>query len=298
MDFKAREIKAGLMLFLSFAILVLFFVAIFGIKIGEKTKEYQVYFQYMGGISLGSLVKYGGMDVGEVTEITLPSSHETKIGVKIKIDEKTPVRVDSRAFVASIGIMSDQHIEITTGSPETELLPPGSVIESKEVLSFSQMAEPLAELNTQMQVLISRMIDIFNEENRSHFTSMMDNLDKLIEEGHKQFLKMVTNLEELSGQLEMLSKNINELMNKNKGNFDETLSHLEATTKETSQLISDLRVSLANFQSLMSSNSTNFFEIMENFQYASQNLEELTQMIKERPWLLVRKAAPPKRKIP
>ena len=41
-----------------------------------------------------------------------------------------------------------------------------------------------------------------------------------------------------------------------------------------------------------------FVEIMENFQYASQNFEEFSRLVKERPWLLVRKDAPPERKMP
>ncbi|MFQ5822652.1 MAG: MlaD family protein [bacterium] len=298
MEFKANEIKAGLMIFLSLCFLILFLVVIFGIDIGEKTKEYQIYFKYIGGISKGSLVKYGGMDVGYVSEITLPNSNESKIAIKIQIDEKTPVRVDSKAFITSVGIMADQHIEITTGTLGADLLPPGIVIDSKEVLSFSQMAEPLSELNTQLQELITRVVDIFNEENRTHFTSIMENMDNLLVDGQKHFSKLVTNLEELSGQLAKLSKDLNELMVKNKGNFDLTLAHLKSTTEETSQLISELRTTLSNFQSILMTNNNNFNEIMENFQFASQNLEEFTRMVKERPWLLVRKAAPPERKLP
>ncbi|MFQ5863805.1 MAG: MlaD family protein [bacterium] len=298
MEFKANEIKAGLIIFFGFAILVLFLVLIFGINIGEKTKEYQVYFKYIGGISEGSLVKYGGMDVGYVSEINLPQSDESRISLKIKIDEKTPVRIDSKAFITSIGIMADQHIEISTGKPGAQLLPSGSVIDSKEVLSFSQMAEPLGELNTQLQELVNRVGDIFNENNRAHLASMMENMDHLLTEGQKHFLNLVTNLEELSGQFADLSQDLNELMDKNKGNFDQTLTHLQATTEETSQLVSELRTTLANFHSMLLSNDSNFIEMMENFQFVSRNLEEFTQMVKERPWLLVRKAAPPERKLP
>lgn len=297
MEFKANEIKAGLIIFLGLGTLILFLVLIFGIDIGEKTIEYQVYFKYIGGISKGSLVKYGGMDVGYVSEINLPKSDESRIGLKIKIDEKTPVRIDSKAFITSIGIMADQHIEITTGKPGATLLPPGSVIESKEVLSFSQMAEPLGELNTKLQELLGRVGDIFNQENRAHLASMMENMDHLINDGQKHFFNLVTNLEELSGQLAELSKDINGLMDKNKGSLDQTLTHLQSTTEETSQLVSELRTTLANFQSLLLSNNSSFIEIMENFQLASQNLEEFTRMVKERPWLLVRKAAPPERKL-
>ncbi|MFQ5768957.1 MAG: MlaD family protein [bacterium] len=298
MDFKANEIKAGLMIFASTAIFILLLVAIFGINLGEKTKEYHTYLKYIGGIQKGSLVKYGGMDVGYVTEIDLPGSKETKIGIKIKVDEKTPVRINSKAYVTSIGIMADQHIEISTGSPDAALLPPGSLLDSKDVLSFTQMAEPFGELNTQLQELMTRVVDLFNEENRSHLASMLENVDTLIIDGEKQFINIVQNLDALSSHLAALSSDIDELLEKNKGNLNETLAHLESTTNETSKLISDMRSTLTVLENMMTTNSTSLIEIMENFQYASQNLEEFTRIVKERPWLLVRKAAPPQRKIP
>jgi ABC-type transporter Mla subunit MlaD len=127
---------------------------------------------------------------------------------------------------------------------------------------------------------------------------MLENVDYLLSEGQTHFLNLVTNLEDLSGQLAKLSKDINELMDKNKETFDQTLTHLQTTTEETGQLISELRTTLASFQSALFSNNSSFVEIMENFQLASQNLEEFTRMVKERPWLLVRKAAPPERKLP
>ncbi|NIR52505.1 MCE family protein [candidate division KSB1 bacterium] len=298
MEYKANEIKAGLMIVSSITILIIFLIAIFGVELGEDTKEYQTYLSYVGGITKGSLVKYGGMNVGHVTEISLPDKDETKIGVRLKVDENTPVRADSKAFVTSIGIMADQHIEISPGSPETQLLPPESTLDSKEVLGFAQMAEPLGELNTQVQELMSRVIDVFSEENRTHFASMIANLDTLVVEGQGHFLKLVTNVEDLTEHLADLSADLNALMDENRGNFDETLTHLQTTTRETSQLISDLRGTLKTFDNMVSANGPGLIEIMENFQFASQNLEEFTRIVKERPWLLVRKAAPPERKIP
>lgn len=297
MEFKANEIKAGFMIFVSFAILILFLVLIFGVQFGENTKEYQTYLKYIGGITKGSLVKYGGMDVGYVTEIKLPNGDETGLSVKIKVEERVPVKVDSKAYVTSIGIMADPHIEITPGSPGAEPLPAGEVLESKEVLSFSQMSEPLGELNAQLQGLLSRITEIFNDKNQSRFASMLENMDKLIGDGSVPLLSMMKNLEELSGQLADLSKDINQLMDRNEGNFEDTLTQLEDTAKETGQFITDLRTTLAEFQTVMSANSSGIIQIMENFQFASQNLEEFTRMVKERPWLLIRKAAPPERKI-
>jgi ABC-type transporter Mla subunit MlaD len=178
------------------------------------------------------------------------------------------------------------------------MLPSGSVIESKEVLSFAQMAEPMGELSDQAQELLTRVSDVFNEKNRAHIGSMLANFDNIMTQGQKQFLSVVQNLDNLTAHMASISKDLNDLMDKNKGNFDQTLGHLQETTEETTKLIADLRETMSILESILASNTTSIVETMENFQYASQNLEEFTRIVKERPWLLVRKDAPPERKLP
>ncbi|RMD89258.1 MAG: MCE family protein [Calditrichaeota bacterium] len=298
MDFESSEIKAGMFIFISLAILLLFLIAIFGVNFGEKTKDYVIYFKYIGGIKKGSLVKYGGMDVGYVKEIKLPEDGTANIEAIIAVDEKTPVKTDSRAFITSIGIMADQHIEITPGSLTADLLPPGAEIPSKDVLTFAQISEPLSEMNKQIQTLLTSVNDLLNENNRSRINSMLLNMDKMLAEGQNHLSHVIQNLDKISLNLSDLTQEVNQLMNNNKSNFDSSLTYIKKTTQETTKLVADLRTTLSKFESILSLNSTNLMDILENFQFASQNLEEFTRMVKERPWLLVRKAAPKPRKTP
>ncbi|MCG8607116.1 MlaD family protein [bacterium] len=300
MEFKSNEVKSGLMITASVIILVVFLIAIFGVNFSEDQKHYDTKLKYVGGIVRGSLVKFGGMDVGQVTGVLLPPSGEddTRIRITFSVDPRTPIRVNSEAYVTSVGIMKDQHIEISPGSLDTDLLPSGGTLASKEVLSFAQMAEPLGDLSGQVNELLSRFILLFNEQNRDHLSSALANVDTLLQGGKLNLLAMVENLEDLTNNLASVSDEMNSLLANNRGNFDETLGHLERTTEQTTKLITDLRSTLAVVENMMSSNTSSIAEIMENFQFASQNLEEFTRILKERPWLLVRKAAPPERKTP
>jgi len=297
MEYKSNEIKVGFVVLVSLVLLIVFLVSIFGLSIGKETKTYVTHLNYIGGIEKGSLVKFGGMDVGLVKDVSLPKGNGTKITIKLEVDEKTPVRTNSRAFMTSVGLMADKHIEITPGSVDSSLLPAGSLLKSKEVLGFSQMAEPMSEMSDKMQVLMDRVIDMFNDENRDHLASMMNNMDVMFEKGGGQFLQMIKNMDTLTANLADISSDLNRLMDRNGESFDKTISHLETTAQQTSVLIQDLRKSLTQFNALISANGSNLSEIVENFQYASQNFEEFTKMIKARPWLLIRKSAPPKRNV-
>jgi hypothetical protein len=55
---------------------------------------------------------------------------------------------------------------------------------------------------------------------------------------------------------------------------------------------------MGQLNQLVSSNSSSLQETMANFESASQNFEQFSRTIKERPWNLIRKSAPPERELP
>ncbi|MFQ5674742.1 MAG: hypothetical protein ACE5G1_02510, partial [bacterium] len=161
-----------------------------------------------------------------------------------------------------------------------------------------QMAEPLSALSDQVQELLSSMNQVLNAKNRKHLSSMVANMDSMLTDGRANFVKLSENLDAMTANLAAISGDLHDLLGRNQGRLDSTLNNIEVTTRETSQLITDLRATLAKFENLVSANGPSMVDIIENFQFASQNFEEFTRLVKERPWLLIRKDAPPKRKIP
>ncbi len=300
MEYSSNEIKVGGILIVGFGLFLIFLIVIFGVNWDDNTHEYQTSLKQVPGIVEGSLVKFGGMDVGVVTGVTLPATPQSGplILLKLSVNDQTPVKVNSVAYVTTIGIMSETHIEISPGTLDAPRLPNGGALQSKEVLNFSQMAQPFTEMNQKLQVLIERLSGIFDEENRNNIASAVKSMDRLVTDGGSRLVELVENLDQLTNSMAQASAGLNELMAQNKDNFNETFANLETTTKETSELISDIRASLTQLESSIAANGGSMIDIMENFQYASQNLEEFTRIVKERPWLLVRKAAPPERKLP
>lgn len=298
MSVKSNEIKAGLVVVVSLIILGLFLVAIFGVNLGRETKSYYIYLEYLGGITEGSLVKYRGIDVGQVAEIILPGEEDNRIGLRIEVDKNTPIRVDSRAFLTSISLMSERHVEITAGSPDAELLPPGSVIPGKEAFSFAQMAESWAKLSARVEVLLDRINDALNEENRSHLSSVMQQMDALMKQSRDPLNQTVANLATLSREMTELSTNLNHLATHTGASLDSLLTTLHATTRVANDLIQETAQTVSNLETLTLSNQARITEIVDNLHVASQNLQEFSRLLKERPWMLVRKSAPPQRELP
>lgn len=296
MEYQKKEIKVGLMIFVSLVILGLFLLAIFGIQLGTKTHLYRIYLDYVGGISEGSLVKYMGMDVGQVHKISFAEDQPNLIELQLEVKASTPIKTDSRAFVTSIGLMADHHIEISPGSPEANLLPSGSELSTKKVLSFAQMSEVMGDLNQQTQTLLAQLNAVLGEDNRAHLSSIARNMDSLMINLQEPFLATLSNMEKSSRELSRISSDLREFMDMNDNNFADFVANLKTTTDATDELIHEIRSTVRNLESLMSANNANVTDMMENFQNASQNLEEFSRILKEQPWLLVRKSAPPERK--
>jgi len=298
MEYKSNEIKTGLMLVVSLALLTLFLVTIFGIGVGNSTNDYKLNLEYIGGITEGSLVKYVGMDVGQVTSIGLTDNEAAPIEVQIKVNEDIPVRVDSRAFITALGIMSENHIEISPGSNSANLLPAESVIPTKEVAGFPQLAEDMGSITGELQTLMTQVNSFLGNDNQSHLTSIVGNMDTLMSDSRVQMSETVRNFRILSERLNKLTGSLDGTFNGNKGNIDGILANLKNSSDQSNELLSNMQLTLASLQTLIDSNNANVVEILDSYQISSQNLEDITRMLKERPWMLIRKAAPSERDLP
>ena len=69
------------------------------------------------------------------------------------------------------------------------------------------------------------------------------------------------------------------------------LADLQRTLLQAKQLLSDIQV-------LVRANDYKIDDTIENLRTATQNLDELTESVKQRPWSLIRIKQPEDRKVP
>ena len=295
MSYSSNEIKAGAIIVTGLVVLGLFLVAIFGFNYGEETKEYRVNLDYVGGITKGSLVKFNGYNVGQVKEILLPSEENPKLQLVIAVDKDTPVRKNSVAYITSIGIMAEMHVEISAGDPTAPVLPPGSLIPGKEVPTLTRMSESMGELTEQMEALAQSVNDLFNEQNRARIAGILEGVETVVTRGQTPMLQTVEAMAQLTNDMKNISKNLDAITDTTGGKLVKVMVNMETTTANAAKLVSELNESMRVFQTTMLVNNQNLVEIMKNFQSVSQNFEAFSKSIKQQPWLLIRKSAPPDR---
>ncbi|MGH9458061.1 MAG: MlaD family protein [Thermoanaerobaculia bacterium] len=105
-------------------------------KIFSRKNRYFAQFRNVSGLAAGNPVMLSGVTVGTVESIELPRDPaKEKVQVQVSIEEKFEdrIRVDSRARIKKLGLIAaDSYIEVTPGSPNQPVLPPGSLIPALE----------------------------------------------------------------------------------------------------------------------------------------------------------------------
>jgi len=298
MEYRSNEIKAGVLVIVAFIVFVAFLVAMAKVDWERKEKTYTARFSYVGGIERGSLVRFGGFLVGTVTDVYIAPDDKTKLEIKLTVDDRTPIRVDSEAFMSSVNLMGDFYVEISTGSPNAELLPSGSRLRSRDVPSFTQLSGPLVELSDQMETLLIRVNDLLRDENRAHISNMLANTDTLLDKSAGNIAGIIANMNALTLQFQSLSGKLDKMMATNTDALEITMKQLNITMARTDTLLLSLTQATQSLDGMVSHNQASFYEAMQNLQDATQHFEQFSRSIKERPWNLVRKSNPPERRLP
>ncbi len=127
-SFTGTEIRAGLMVLLSGAILLVFIGAVLRYRIPGESKTFHVSMADIGGLDRAAEVRFGGMVVGRVTNIGPDPANHTRMVVTAEVERDVPVNTASTAYAGQITLTSEKHLEITTGAPEATLLEDGANI--------------------------------------------------------------------------------------------------------------------------------------------------------------------------
>lgn len=297
MEHRSNEIRAGCIVVLGIFLFVIFLVLISGMDLFKATKTYLARFKYTSGIEVGSVVRYGGFEVGRVKRVRIAPDNNSLIEFEVEIDAGVPVKQDSEVLITSIGIMGEYYIEIATGSPGSALLPPGSLMNCKDATPMMMLTDKFGELSESLSQTIDQFNQLLGSENRNQVQLILTNLNRLLEDNQNSIATMMQNSNQAIANLSQISQRIDTLLIENQDSISRSIQSLEATLVESQQLIKSMQTTMKNVDNMIVKQDDNYEKIMENLSRTSKNLDEFSRSIKERPWSLIRKSAPQERDI-
>lgn len=181
MENKAHALVAGMFtLLLSVATIVALFW--FGGKKDVTTEYVVVTRQNVSGLNPQSTVRYRGIPVGKVRDITLDSRDPGSILVIIDIKESVPVTNGTVAKLAYQGITGLAHILLEEDGKNREPLVRNEQGEYPRIVMrqslFDELGESGAGTLKQAQNFFSNASETLNAENRKHLTKVLANLEQ------------------------------------------------------------------------------------------------------------------------
>lgn len=299
---KSIEAKVGVFILASAAILAVtvFFVSKAGLR-GEQV-PYRMYLHYAGGVEAGSSVLFGGIKVGKVTSVHPDRTDPTRIEILLAMKPGTPVNAACVGKLGSVNLLGNPVVSITTGSNASPRLPAGSVIPSQETVSMDDMQRKIAALSDTAQgTLASVRVDV--DSLTSDARQVLANVNALTGRANqKHVARLLANADSMSKQVSSkigpTLDNVNTTVANANGTITAIRDPLKADLLELHRTLEQYHSLGGNFQAILSTNSDNITYSLENIRMLTDNLNDLTQSVKERPWSLVRIRQPEDRKVP
>jgi len=174
------ETKANYLMIGGFVlgVLVLAFIFVFWMSnFAGGGKRYTIVFESsVAGLTTGSSVGFNGIRVGEVQSFALDPQDARKVQVLISVRDDTPIRQNSHATIQSMGLTGGSGIQITPGTPDSEILvataeDPIPVIQADPGSGQGVFEAGSAALNN-ANVFISKLNALLDENEKAINTTM------------------------------------------------------------------------------------------------------------------------------
>jgi len=173
METRANYILIGAFTILAAISAFIFAIWLANVQFDKQFRLYDVYFEApVRGLAEGGTVRFNGIPVGTVARLALNPDDPKSVLVRIRIEDSTPVRVDSVAQLEPEGLTGIAYVQVSGGTPGTKLLTPlpgkpYAVIATRtgQLDRLFQGSEGVIESTLQALDRINKLLDDGNIEN-------------------------------------------------------------------------------------------------------------------------------------
>jgi phospholipid/cholesterol/gamma-HCH transport system substrate-binding protein len=212
----STEAKVGVVVIAALASLTWLTFQVGEFRFKEQGYLIEAVFPTVSGLETEAKVRMAGVLVGSVDRIFLKDGRAHTL---LRLDDGVVVREDSVVAVASIGILSERYVEISTGSQSARALAPGAVIEGEPLVDLDQMMAEMARSS-------------------AAFRSLAASIEKTYTGGDSQLARLVTST---SGLVDRVS----DLLDDNRRRLDDLLAQSAGAARDTRALVKETQALVA-----------------------------------------------------
>ncbi|MFA6239819.1 MAG: MlaD family protein [Candidatus Hydrogenedentales bacterium] len=329
-DFTVTEIKAGILVFASVCLFIVFLAVINGYRPKQDVQVFTCYFKDTLGLNRGADVRFGGLKVGRVRSIAPDQERLSYIRVEAVVPKDLLVNQDSVAYVSQTTLTAEKHLEIATGEPESARLASGAEIPVREGDLFNQagqVAGSIKDVLDDVQALLG-VKDVKAKSDEGEVTStvatLFEGLDKAVEEGtglvtetrdivgsnRESIDAAIKRVQDIENSANELVSQLNELVSENRESLKASLEKVPTIVDRVADLAENLDEISAGLQATLDQSSklgatandalTDYRPIIEDtvvdLRQTVRHLRDFSETIAEEPQSFIRGATPRGRK--
>jgi phospholipid/cholesterol/gamma-HCH transport system substrate-binding protein len=290
---SAQRTRLGVFFVIAITLTIIIFVSGIGLKLSEKTVIYYSEFkgESLSGLSKGMEVKFHGIPIGKVSNINYNPDDLTTVKVEFTVDETFPMKNDMVVETGMLGITGLKYVEIMGGTNDAELLPAGSLIESKPSL-IASITDKIDNILIKADILLGNLGTITNPDSLTDIGDILSNVNSLTGNLDRIVTNSAPELEEMTKTLNSTFLQIEAMVTDFHKNSD--LSKMMNDVDTTILSIKDLA---ENFNLTFTQSREDLSSTMINLQETMENLNNLSAILLENPSLILRGSPKQKRKI-
>ena len=322
MNSRREQVWVGTFVVIAVVVLVGVVLSVSG-AFGKEGITHRAYFKFASGLAPAAPVRYGGFLAGKVARLRVDPEDSTRIEIEFNVGPDIPVKTDSVAKITTLGALGESYLEVTTGTKNSPLAPPGSVIKSHEMTAIAdigdmigglvptadQVLENLNSRLAEMKVTIANVNDLLGEQNRKNIGGSLEAMNSMLADSRPKVSATLSNVQTASEKLSPVMTNVQTAVAK----IAPLLDDLKVTIQQANDALGrvdailtenqpDIRASLENARKMLSGaaqlvellnntmdrNTENLDGTLVNVREATDNLKEMTDILKRKPSVLIR----------
>ena len=325
------EVKAGIVIAGSLLILAALVIGVSGLSLWERYDRYTVRLRSSAGLDQGAPVRLGGLKVGRVLRLRIPPEDTARVEITLGVRQGTGIPQGTWASVATLGLLGDTFLQLTTEQHSRQRIPPGSEIPGREVAGIGDLVQHLQRVADSAETVLSEVGTVLNRDvadlmrrvngladttqktvthidafvapaNRQRVEKMLATLDQAVQEGTASIRVTLENLTAASRRMDTTMGAVEGVVAENRADLREAARLLRSDLERTAEVLAKVEQTLGSAEQTLRhadetlvDNREGLDETLTSLRRSAQNLRELTRSLKERPWTTLFPASAPEK---
>lgn len=248
------EVKVGIVVTLTVALILAFLFFLSGYNPFAKSYRVNVVYNFAGGIEVGSPVRVAGIKVGKVEKVLFLEPGYSFQGEKVCVSlsllldkrAKHMIREDSKFYINMAGIIGEKYIEILPGTSSSKELKDGATVRGidppriEQLLSqgygfFEELAKLVKDVRLKDQEKLTRLFKDLLElaENLSEISKKLNEIAPAFEKTPQ----LINEATALTAEMKKIVELTSPKTQKEKKEFESAIKKLPKTLEHLSSVI-------------------------------------------------------------